>query len=111
MCAGMVVVPGAGFEPAWPCGRGIFFPLRLSPPLAGSWAGARLHHGLTALGARRLLSTPSLLPHEGLARRSLALACRAFTEFDGIHRTHFCVRAQFDKSPVSRQFHHPGSAQ
>ena len=28
---------------------------------AGSWAGARLHHSLGAVGARRLLSTPS--PH------------------------------------------------
>src|SRR5689334_22117064 len=54
-----VVVPGAGVEPARPCGQGIFLPLRLSPPLSGSWSGARLHHGPAALGARRLLSTPS----------------------------------------------------
>ena len=46
--------------------RGIFLPLRLSPPLAGSWSGARLHHGLATVGARRLLSTPSL--YQGLAR-------------------------------------------
>ena len=46
--------------------RGIFFPLRLSPPSPPkrrrSWAGARLHHSLSALGARRLLSTPSEKP-------------------------------------------------
>ena len=46
--------------------RGIFFPLRLSPPPSPkkrrSWAGARLHHSLSALGARRLLSTPSKEP-------------------------------------------------
>jgi len=46
--------------------RGIFFPLRLSPPPSPkkrrSWAGARLHHSLSALGARRLLSTPSEEP-------------------------------------------------
>jgi len=46
--------------------RGIFFPLRLSPPpprkRRRSWAGARLHHSLSALGARRLLSTPSEKP-------------------------------------------------
>ena len=46
--------------------RGIFFPLRLSPPplpkKRRSWAGARLHHSLSALGARRLLSTPSEEP-------------------------------------------------
>jgi hypothetical protein len=58
------MVPEAGLEPAWPFGLGIFLPLRLSPPLAGSWSGARLHHGLAALGARRLLSTPS--PSRGL---------------------------------------------
>src|SRR5688572_28512719 len=27
----------------------------------GSWSGARLHHNLSVLGARRLLSTPSQL--------------------------------------------------
>ncbi len=46
--------------------RGIFFPLRLSPPPSPkkrrSWAGARLHHSLSAVGARRLLSTPSEEP-------------------------------------------------
>src|SRR5579862_7867810 len=34
LCHRRVVVPGAGIEPAWPCGRGILSPLRLpvSPP-------------------------------------------------------------------------------
>jgi len=31
--AGHLVVPGAGLEPARPCGQGIFVPLWLSPPL------------------------------------------------------------------------------
>jgi len=47
------MVPEAGFEPARPRGRGIFVPLRLSPPpLASrrrSWSGARLHPGLAAV--------------------------------------------------------------
>ncbi|KAG0892122.1 hypothetical protein G6F32_017463 [Rhizopus arrhizus] len=56
-----IVVPETGIEPVRPCGRGIFLPLRLSPPARKrcSWSGARLHHRLAALGARRLLSTPS----------------------------------------------------
>lgn len=36
-----------------------------------SWSGARLHHSLAALGARRLLSTPSQALDLGLARRWL----------------------------------------
>lgn len=43
--------------------RRIFFPLRLSPPSCARagrlWSGARLHPSLSAVGARRLLSTPS----------------------------------------------------
>ena len=64
--------------------RGIFFPLRLSPParMRCSWAGARLHHRLAALGARRLLSTPSHGSRDrGLARRRLG-RLRA----QGVHR-------------------------
>ena len=33
---------------------------------ASSWSGARLHRSLSALGARRLLSTPSLRSAAGL---------------------------------------------
>ncbi len=103
-----VLVPGAGFEPAWPCGLGIFIPLRLSPPLSGSWSGARLRRGLATLGARRLLSTPSL-------------ACRAWlgvgsSDSSGLspNLTGYTARISprglnIVKSPVSSQFHHPGS--
>src|SRR5450631_2499009 len=101
------VVPGAGLEPTWPCGLGIFLPLRLSPPLAGSWSGARLHHRLAALGARRLLSTPSSIAG-GLARCSLGLASRAFAEFDGLHLGNFSPRADVMQVPCVYQFHHPG---
>ena len=75
-----------------------------------SWSGARLHHRLAALGARRLLSTPSPLSRSsrarGLARRQLGgfAAARAFTEFDGCHLRRFHRRAQFLKSLVSTCF-------
>ena len=48
-----------------PCGGGFssHFGFRRRPARAGrSWSGARLHHSLSAVGARRLLSTPSLEP-------------------------------------------------
>ncbi len=67
------LVPEAGIEPARPRSRGIFLPLRLSPPthMRCSWSGARLHHSPAAVGARRLLSTPSQPYRPGLARRWL----------------------------------------
>jgi hypothetical protein len=71
--ASVSMVPGAGLEPARPCGQGIFGPLRLSPPPKGSWSGARLHRSLATLGARRLLSTPSPVADRGLARCQLEL--------------------------------------
>ena len=85
--------------------RGIFFPLRLSPParMRCSWAGARLHHRLAALGARRLLSTPSpmdLAIGAWLGVGSGACAPRAFTEFDGVHLWSFLRRAQIVSSPL-----------
>lgn len=45
--------------PQWT--QAVTSPLRLSPParMRCSWSGARLHHSLAAVGARRLLSTPS----------------------------------------------------
>lgn len=48
-----------------PCGGGFsyHFDFRRRPACAGrSWSGARLHHSLAAVGARRLLSTPSQEP-------------------------------------------------
>ena len=58
-----------------------------------------LEHAFTvaswALGARRLLSTPSPGAPRGLARHQLeARGLRAFTEFDGLHRGDFSPRAQ-----------------
>jgi len=78
--------------------RGIFFPLRLSPPARWrcSWSGARLHHSLAAVGARRLLSTPSREPFDSGLGSALArtLRSRAFAEFDGLHLRSFLRRAQ-----------------
>jgi len=56
------MVPEAGVEPARLLGRGIFMPLRLSPParLRCSWSGARLHHS-TAYRARCHRCPPSAL--------------------------------------------------
>src|SRR5690606_5207045 len=58
------LVPEAGFEPARPRGRGIFVPLRLSPPRGAFvvWSTPSpwpLGRWPRAVGARRLLSTPS----------------------------------------------------
>jgi len=60
--------------------RGIFFPLRFSPlpspKKRRSLAGARLHHSLSALGARRLLSTPSEEPFGSRAWVGISLDLR-----------------------------------
>ncbi|MNS52895.1 hypothetical protein D3C72_856310 [compost metagenome] len=90
------VVPETGIEPVRPCGRGIFLPLRLSPParVRCSWSGARLHHSLAAVGARRLLSTPSPVFQSGLGSALARNRSRAFAEFDGLHLWSFPQRAQ-----------------
>ena len=96
------VVPETGIEPVRPCGRGIFLPLRLSPPARKrrSWSGARLHHSLLALGARRLLSTPSPAFQPGLGSALARNRSRAFAEFDGLHLWSFPQRAQISLSPL-----------
>jgi len=96
------VVPETGIEPVRPCGRGIFLPLRLSPPARErcSWSGARLHHSLAALGARRLLSTPSRFFQTGLGSALARNRSRAFAEFDGLHLWSFLQRAQISSSPL-----------
>ena len=91
--------------------RGIFFPLRLSPPARGrcSWAGARLHHSLAAVGARRLLSTPSqAAAWAWLGVGSGARASRAFADFDGLHFGRFPPKAQIVQVPCVYPFHHSG---
>ena len=68
-----------------------------------SWSGARLHRSLAAVGARRLLSTPSLEPCDSgawLGVGSDAAASRAFAGFDGRHLWGFPRRAQIASSPL-----------
>ena len=93
--------------------RGIFLPLRLSPPAHTrcSWSGARLHHSLAAVGARRLLSTPSqTVAWAWLGVGSDAEASRAFADFDGLHFRRFPPKAQIVQVPCVYRFHHSGVA-
>ena len=54
------MVRTAGLEPAFPFEKQIFVPPRLSPPPHRRlWSGLYLHRGVAALGAARLVSTPS----------------------------------------------------
>lgn len=69
-----------------------------------SWSGARLHHGRNALGARRLLSTPSGHPRGRLGSALARLSARAFADFDGFHSAGFPAEAQIFKSLVSTSF-------
>ena len=76
-----------------------------------SWSGARLHHSLAAVGARRLLSTPSREPFDPglgsalartLARSGLSPKLTGFT---------FGVSSgglKFLQVPCVYQFHHSG---
>ncbi len=74
-----------------------------------SWSGARLHHRLAALGARRLLSTPSRgVQRAWLGVSSAACAARAFADFDGCHLRRFHRRAQFASSPLCLPVSPPG---
>lgn len=76
-------------------------------PQSGDVRG--LEHAFTvacsALGARRLLSTPSRRGHyDGLgsvSTRPLREMVRAFADFDGFHLGRFPPRAQLFKSLVS----------
>ena len=68
-----------------------------------SWSGARLHRSLAAVGARRLLSTPSLEPCDsglGSVLARMLATSRAFAEFDGLHLRGFPWRAQIASSPL-----------
>ncbi len=88
-----------------PCGGGFssHFGFRRRCRRHRSWSGARLHLSLAALGARRLLSTPSPCRgrRRGLARHQRGrVASRASAEFDGLHLRGFPRRAQIGLSPL-----------
>ena len=99
------MVPEAGIEPARPFrveGFSYHFGFRRQRERC-SWSGARLHHNLAAVGARRLLSTPSLEsfdPGLGSVLAQMLAASRAFAEFDGLHLRGFPWRAQIASSPL-----------
>ncbi len=99
------LVPEAGIEPARPFrveGFSYRFGFRRQRERC-SWSGARLHHSLAAVGARRLLSTPSLEsfdPGLGSVLARMLAASRAFAEFDGLHLRGFPWRAQIASSPL-----------
>ncbi len=99
------MVPEAGIEPARPFrveGFSYHFGFRRQHERC-SWPGARLHHSLSTLGARRLLSTPSIEsfdPGLGSVLARMLAASRAFAEFDGLHLRGFPWRAQIALSPL-----------
>lgn len=102
------LVPEAGIEPAHLSARDFLTTSTFAATLltAGcSWSGARLHHSLAAVGARRLLSTPSqTFAWAWLGVGSATKAARAFAEFDGRHFEGFPSKAQIFKSLVSTDF-------
>ena len=69
----------------------IFLPLRLSPPPKRSWSGLSLRHSLTALGATRLVSTPSepATSPAGLGSGSAWATPLAFPEFGRFYAADF----------------------
>src|SRR5690606_25873981 len=76
-----------------------------------SWSGARLHHGLAAEGARRLLSTPSrAVGRAWLGVGADAAASRAFADFAGVHSGRFPPEAQIVQVPCVYLFQHAGGA-
>ena len=94
--------PGANFHPTSTFAAALLNAGR-------SWSGARLHHSLAAVGARRLLSTPSqALAWAWLGVGSDAKASRAFADFDGLHFGRFPPKAQIVQVPCVYRFHHSG---
>jgi len=83
-------VPGAGIEPAR-LAAGDFLPTSAFAAAMPKHDVRGLEHAFTiaflALGARRLLSTPSEGPFGSRAWLGISsdLSSRAFTEFDGLH--------------------------
>ena len=110
--AALELVPEAGIEPARLSARDFLTTSTFAAALlnAGrSWSGARLHHSLAAVGARRLLSTPSqAAAWAWLGVGSGARASRAFADFDGLHFGRFPPKAQIVQVPCVYRFHHSG---
>lgn len=107
------LVPGAGIEPAR-LAAGDFLTTSVFTADVPKNGVRGLEHAFTiasrqrfALGARRLLSTPSEGPFGSRAWLGISsdLSSRAFTEFDGLHLWGFPRRAQiWSESPASTNF-------
>jgi len=92
------LVRAEGVEPSLPSGKQIFIPTTACTALMirGLWSGLSLRHSKLALGAARLVSTPSL-PKSGLARD-----CRisGFSEFEQFYISGFPESTQIFLSPL-----------
>ena len=108
------MVPGTGLEPASQLRRRIFVTLLLSKPAARARTVRALDYAFTvargrdrcpcALGAPRLVSTPSSRMPRGLARRCLDARIRGFAEFEGFCTDRFRPGTQSFKSAMFTNF-------
>ena len=76
-----------------------------------SWSGARLHHSLAAVGARRLLSTPSHEPFDSGLGSALARTLARPGHSPNLTGFTFGVSSgglKFLQVPCVYQFHHSG---
>lgn len=81
------MVRAGGLEPPLPCGKRIFLPTAtFVAPSRGLWPGLSLHLSISALGAARLVSTPSRSRRPGLARDC---HFKGFPEFERFYATGF----------------------
>lgn len=108
------MVPGTGLEPASQLRRRIFVTLLLSKPASRARTVRALDYAFTvargrdrcpcALGAPRLVSTPSSRVPRGLARRCLDARIRGFAEFEGFCTDRFRPGTQSFKSAMFTNF-------
>ncbi len=108
------MVPGTGLEPASQLRRRIFVTLLLSKPASRARTVRALDYAFTvacgrdrcpcALGAPRLVSTPSSRMPRGLARRCLDARIRGFAEFEGFCTDRFRPGTQSFKSAMFTNF-------
>lgn len=108
------MVPGTGLEPASQLRRRIFVTLLLSKPASRARTVRALDYAFTvargrdrcpcALGAPRLVSTPSSRMPRGLARRCLDAHIRGFAEFEGFCTDRFRSGTQSFKSAMFTNF-------
>src|SRR5436309_12013306 len=89
------LVRTAGLEPARAMPNGFSYQLRLSPPpMWRLWSGLSLHPGVAAVGAARLVSTPSR------RRAWLGITSEGFPEFEQFCIPGFPESTQLGLSPL-----------